>query len=69
MPLIDYEWAMNEIMKDQEYIYNFLIKDLYYLGVVLNKKYQLLRIVYNIFMVGILVSVIAFVIALLAISG
>jgi hypothetical protein len=69
MPLEDYQWAMHEMMKDQEYIYNSLIKDLYYLGVVLNKKYQLLRIAYNIFMVGIVVSVIAFVIALIAIAG
>lgn len=63
MPLKDYEWAMNEMMQDREYLYNTMIKDLYYLGVVLEKKYRLLRIGYNIFMVGIVLSVIAFVIA------
>lgn len=63
MPLEDYTWAMNEMMKDREYLYNSMIKDLYYLGIVLEKKYRLLRITYNIFMIGILLSVIAFVIA------
>jgi predicted metal-dependent HD superfamily phosphohydrolase len=63
MPLEEYEWAINEMMKDNEYLYNSLIKDLYFLGLVLEKKYRLLRITYNIFMVGIIVSVVAFVVA------
>ncbi|EIA08252.1 Pycsar system effector family protein [Flavobacterium frigoris] len=63
MPLEEYEWAVNEMMKDNEYLYNSLIKDLYFLGLVLEKKYRLLRITYNIFMVGIIISVIAFVLA------
>lgn len=63
MPLQEYEWAMNEMMKDKDYLYNSMIRDLYYLGLVLNRKYKLLRITYNIFMVGIILSVIAFVIA------
>jgi len=63
MPLEEYEWAINDMMKERDYLYNALIRDLYYLGKVLNRKYNLLRITYNIFMVGILVSVAAFVIA------
>jgi predicted metal-dependent HD superfamily phosphohydrolase len=63
MPLDEYQWAMNEMMKDREYLYNSMIKDLYFLGIVLEKKYRLLRIAYNFFMIGILLSVIAFVIA------
>jgi hypothetical protein len=54
---------MNEMMKDREYIYNTMIKDLYFLGIVLERKYRLLRIAYNLFMIGIVVSVIAFIIA------
>jgi predicted metal-dependent HD superfamily phosphohydrolase len=69
MPLEDYKWAMNEMMKDREYLYNSMIKDLYYLGIVLEKKYRLLRIAYNIFMIGIVLSVIAFVLAFKAIGG
>ena len=63
MPLLEYQWAMNEMMKDKEYLYNSMIKDLYFLGVVLEKKYRLLRVAYNFFMIGIILSVIAFVIA------
>jgi len=63
MPYSRYEEAVNEIMKDREYLYNSMIKDLYYLGLVLERKYRLLRITYNIFMVGIIVSVLTFVIA------
>ncbi len=63
MPYSTYEEAVNEMMKDREYLYNSMIKDLYYLGLVLERKYRLLRITYNIFMVGIIVSVITFVVA------
>lgn len=63
MPLEEYDWAVNEMMKDKDYLYGSLIKDLYYLGLVLNRKYKLLRVTYTIFMIGIIVSVAAFVIA------
>jgi hypothetical protein len=58
-----YQWAMNEIINDKNYVYESLTKDLYLLGVVLNRKYRLLRLTYTIFMTGIIVSVISFVIA------
>ncbi len=61
--LEEYEWGMNELLKDREYLYNSMIKDIYFLGVVLAKKYRLLRISYTIFMFGLIFSVIAFVIA------
>jgi hypothetical protein len=63
MPLKEYQEAVNDMINDKEYLYNTMISDLYYLGVVLEKKYRLLRITYNIFMTGIIVSVVAFVIA------
>jgi len=63
MPVDEYLWAMNEMMKDKEYLYNSMVKDLYFLGLVLNRKYKLLRTTYTIFMIGIIVSVIAFVVA------
>ncbi|QGK72646.1 Pycsar system effector family protein [Flavobacterium sp. SLB02] len=63
MPLEEYDWAMNEMMKDRDYLYSNMIKDLYYLGLVLQRKYNLLRIAYNFFMIGIIVTVVAFVIA------
>jgi len=63
MPLEEYDWAMNEMMKDRDYLYSNMIKDLYYLGLVLQRKYNLLRIAYNFFMVGLIVTVMAFIIA------
>ena len=63
MSLDDYEWALQELVKDKDYVYSSLTKDLYFLGLVLDKKYKILRLTYNIFMVGMIVSVIAFGIA------
>lgn len=63
MPLEEYQWAMNEMMKNRDYLYNSMIKDLYFLGIVLEKKYRLLRLAYNFFMIGIIISVVAFVVA------
>ena len=63
MDLKEYEWALQEMVKDKDYVYSSLTKDLYYLGVVLNRKYKILRITYNIFMIGMIISVISFGIA------
>ena len=63
MSLKDFEWAMGEMMQDRDYLYSSMKKDLYFLGLVLDKKYKILRITYTVFMVGIIVSVIAFAIA------
>lgn len=60
MSLPEFEWAMGELMKDKDYLYNSMTKDLYFLGKVLNRKYKILRLTYLVFMVGIIVSVIAF---------
>jgi hypothetical protein len=63
MPLEDYTYGMVKMMEDKEFLYGSLIKDVYAQGVVLGKKYRLLRVGYNIFMFGLIVSVIAFIIA------
>ena len=63
MKLDEFEWAMEEMMKDRDYLYSSLTKDLYFLGLVLNRKYSLLRTTYTVFMIGIIVSVAAFAIS------
>lgn len=63
MKLDEFEWAMNEMMKDKDYLYSSMTKDLYFLGLVLNRKYSLLRTTYTVFIIGIVVSVIAFAIS------
>lgn len=66
MPLDDFHWGMNEMMNDGEYLYGSMIKDFYQLGQVLGRKYKYLRICYNVFMYGLILSVAAFTIAFLA---
>ncbi|MCH9660630.1 MAG: phosphohydrolase, partial [Bacteroidetes bacterium] len=63
MSLNEFQWAMNEMLNDKEYIYSSLTKDLYFLGLVLQRKYKILRLTYTFFMIGIVVSVIAFAIS------
>ncbi|MFD2916535.1 Pycsar system effector family protein [Psychroserpens luteus] len=63
MKLEEFEWAIQELVNDKEYIYKALTKDLYFLGKVLERKYRILRITYTVFMIGIIVSLIAFGIA------
>jgi tRNA A37 threonylcarbamoyladenosine modification protein TsaB len=63
VPFDRYEKALMGLINDKEEIYQSLLKDLWSLGVVLNRKYKLLRWTYTIFMIGIISSVIAFIIA------
>jgi hypothetical protein len=64
MKLDDYEWGIREMMKDSDYLYGSMIRDNYFLGIVLGKKYKLLRIAYTVFMFGLIVSFIAYGIAI-----
>jgi predicted metal-dependent HD superfamily phosphohydrolase len=61
--LEDYTWAMSEMMKDKDYLYDTLVKDIYYIGIVLGRKYKLIRLAYNVFMIGLIVAVLSFTIA------
>ena len=63
MSMDDYTSGMLQMMDDRDFLYRSLIKDVYSQGVVLGTKYQRLRISYNVFMYGLIVSVIAFSIA------
>jgi predicted metal-dependent HD superfamily phosphohydrolase len=63
MSLDDYSYGMTKMMGDRDFLYGTLIKDVYSQGVVLGKKYRLLRIAYNIFMYGLIAAVVAFIIA------
>jgi hypothetical protein len=65
----EYDTAMRKMMQDPDYLYGSLIKDIYQLGVVLGRKYKLVRLAYNVFMIGIVVSVLAFAIAALFFSS
>lgn len=59
-----YEEAMKTAMGDYDFLYSMLTRDVYSQGVVLGRKYKLLRYAYGIFMIGLIVSVCAFIVAL-----
>ncbi len=63
--LEEYQWAMATLMKDNEYLYSAIVKDIHQIGVVLGRKYKLIRLAYNVFMVGLIFSVVAFFVAAL----
>jgi len=63
MHLEEYQWGMKQMMNDADFLYSSMTRDIYYLGVVLGHKYKLLRISYNIFMFGLIISVLSFLIA------
>jgi predicted metal-dependent HD superfamily phosphohydrolase len=60
----EYKWAMNTMMRDPDYLYSSLIMDIHQLGVVLAKKYKLIRLAYTVFTIGLFLSVIAFIVAI-----
>lgn len=61
MGLKDFEWGIEYLIDNDDVLYNSLTKDLYYLGLVLERKYRLLRITYTVFMFGIVISALAFI--------
>ena len=63
MSFEDYDSGMKQMMNDRDFLYGSLTKDVYSQGIVLGKKYRLLRKGYNVFMYGIVASVIAFTVA------
>ena len=68
MEIEDYEWAVKEVMADQNYLYSSMIRDQYSLGKVISQKYKLLRIAYTIFMVGLILSSVLFAVFVLFVA-
>lgn len=64
LSLETYQNGIWQMLGDKDYLYSSLTKDIYYLGVVLGRKYKYLRWSYTIFMWGLIISVIAFAIAM-----
>ena len=60
MSLKNFEHGIGELMKDGAYLYGSLTRDLYFLGLVLNRKYGLLRYAYFVFVIGLVISIILF---------
>jgi len=60
MDLKTFNWAVREVMNDNDYLYNSMTRDIYCLGKVLAVKYRYLNIGYKVFMFGLIASVLAF---------
>lgn len=63
MSFEEYDAGMRQMMDDRDFLYGSLTRDVYSQGIVLGKKYRLLRKGYTVFMYGIIASVIAFFVA------
>jgi hypothetical protein len=66
MSLQEYANGMLIMMDDRDFLYGSLIRDVYFQGIALGNKYRWLRLSYNVFMYGLILSVLAFVVAALA---
>lgn len=64
----DYVTGMEELMVDSERLYDTMARDLHGLGSVLSEKYRLIRIAYNVFMIGLVLSVSSYIIVYFLIS-
>lgn len=63
MSFDQYYLGMQQTIEQEERLEGAIMRDLYFLGRSLGRKYNQLRICYNIFMVGIILSVIVFLVA------
>ena len=61
----DYLDSVKSMIKNDEHLYSTMIKNQYSLGKILAKKFRLIKIAYNVFMVGIIITVVAFLITFL----
>lgn len=61
----DYLKSVTNMIKNDDHLYSTMIKNQYSLGKILAKKFRLIKIAYNVFMVGIIITVIAFLITFL----
>ncbi len=62
LSLEEYETVMLDTFQDSDYLYRILLRDFYMQGKVLNRKYRMLRTAYTVFMIGIIVTSVVFVV-------
>lgn len=57
----EYVSSITELMNEGDEFYKTIAKDTYHLGKTIDRKFKLLRKSFNIFLIGIILSVIAFI--------
>jgi len=65
MDFDQYYEGMQMVMADGEFLYASLIRDIYSQGKVLGNKYKLLRVSYTVFMFTLIISILAFAVAII----
>lgn len=65
MTWADYQTGMRSLLLDKNMIHNSLTNDLFHLGSVLHRKYKMLRYTYLLFICGFVLSILAFLFALM----
>lgn len=63
MDFESYTKGMFQVMDDRQFLYLNLLRDIYTQGIRLGQKYKMLTLAYNVFMYGLILSIIVFVIA------
>jgi len=56
----DFEWAMDQVVNDADYLYHTITWDLHHMGKRMHFKYRNLKIAYNIFLYGLIISITLF---------
>jgi predicted metal-dependent HD superfamily phosphohydrolase len=63
MGIFEFRAAMLGVMEDNDQVYGTLIDDLYGQGAAVGRKYRLLRVAYTVFMFGLVIAMLAFIVA------
>lgn len=64
----EYEEAVTETIREPERLYLGMTRDIYALGVVLDRKFRLLRLAYTVFMVGLAIGVLLYLVVYMGIA-
>lgn len=69
MPEEEYLENIDALMNQGDDLYKAIAKDTYYLGKVMDKKFKLIRKSFNVFLIGIILAVVAFLLCHLLFEG
>jgi len=65
MDIEDYTNQMFKVMGDWDLLYRMMIMDIHSQGMMVRRKFQFLKWAYNVFLAGVVVGVLGFIIAVL----
>jgi predicted metal-dependent HD superfamily phosphohydrolase len=63
MPFIEFSQIIKETIVNKDYLYNSLSKDIYHQGIILTRKFSRINLSYNIFIIGLLLTVLTLILS------